>query len=184
MRHGETTWNLDGRIQGHSDDATLTDRGVRQAQAAAETLRGDVFDAIISSDLGRARETATIIARGRGLEVITTPALRERAYGPYEGRPTGDLPVTLAGYDGESVLDADARPAGGESLNDLYERAGQWLASVRRDYAGQRVLVVTHGGTLRAIRAACSATPIASTRWYPVDNASVWTTDLNGDPLT
>ncbi|MHB8333837.1 MAG: histidine phosphatase family protein [Acidimicrobiales bacterium] len=183
VRHGETTWNHDRLVQGHSDDAILTERGISQAHEAAAALRARVFDSIVASDLRRARDTAMIIAGGRGLEVVTTLALRERAYGVYEGGSFLDLPVSVAGFDGEAVVDADARPLGGESLNDLYERAGRWLAQLRLDYAGARVLVVTHGGTLRAIRAACAATPIATTAWYPVDNASVWTTDVNGRPL-
>ncbi len=183
VRHGETTWNLDGLVQGHRDDAILTDRGVRQAEHVAATLHEDVFDAIVASDLRRARDTAAIIARGRGLDVVTTPALRERSYGDYEGGPLADLPATVFVPDGAFVTDADARPSGGESLNDLYGRARRWLTQLRTDYAGARVLVVTHGGTLRAIRACCAATPITRTRWYPVDNASVWTTDINGDPL-
>ncbi len=183
VRHGETTWNHDHLVQGHRDDAQLTERGVAQAHEAASALREYDLDVIVSSDLRRAQHTATIIASGRGLEVVTTPTLRERAYGVYEGGFFADLPVSVAGFDGDVILDADARPPGGESLNDLYERAMRWLTQLRLDFAGARVLVVTHGGTLRAIRAACAATPIATTSWYPVDNASVWSTDLNGDPL-
>ena len=183
VRQGETTWNHEHLVQGHRDDAQLTERGVAQAHEAASALRVYDFDVIVSSDLRRAQHTATIIASGRGIEVATTPTLRERAYGVYEGGLFADLPVSVAGFDGEVVVDADARPPGGESLNDLYQRAARWLGQLRLDFAGARVLVVTHGGTLRAIRAAHAKTPIATTTWYPVDNASVWTTDLNGDLL-
>ena len=183
VRHGETTWNHAALIQGHTDDATLTERGLIQAAQAAAALASFAFDVVLTSDLRRARDTAEILARGRGLTVVATPALRERSYGAYEGRPASDLPVSVAGWAGDRVVDADARPPGGESLNDLYDRAARWLDDLRRDYAGARVLAVTHGGTLRAIRAACAATPFAKTVWYPVDNASVWTADVNGDPL-
>ncbi len=183
VRHGETTWNLDQLVQGHIDDPTLTERGRRQAAEAADALRPTDFDVVLSSDLRRARDTAAILASGRGLEVVTTLALRERTYGDFEGRSISDLPASMAGWEGDRVIDADARPPGGESLNDLCDRAARWLAALRLDYAGARVLAVTHGGTVRAIRAASAATPIAQTVWYPVDNASVWTTDVNGDPL-
>ena len=183
LRHGETTWNQLRLVQGHNDEATLTERGTRQALEAAASLAGTAFDVIITSDLRRARDTAAIVGRGRSVDIVTTPALRERSYGVYEGGALDAVPVSLAGFVDDLVVDADARPEGGESLNDLYQRVGTWIEQLRRDFHGARILVVTHGGTVRALRAYCAATPFAHTSWYPVDNASVWTTDACDRPL-
>lgn len=183
LRHGETTWNEGRLVQGHNDEATLTERGAHQALEAASSLAGTVFDVIVTSDLRRARDTAAIVGRGRNIEIVTTPALRERSYGIYEGGALDAVPVSLTGFVDDLVVDPDARPEGGESLNDLYQRVGTWLEQLRRDYDGARILVVTHGGTVRALRAYCAGTPFAQTAWYPVDNASVWTTDVRDRPL-
>ena len=83
-RHGETDWNRDRRVQGHTD-VPLNDEGRRQAQALSRELDGCRFDAVYSSDLARAIETAEILAEQRGLEVTALPALREKHFGTWEG---------------------------------------------------------------------------------------------------
>src|SRR5512140_18596 len=85
VRHGETTWNREGRIQG-SGDSPLTERGVAQARAVAARLAAERFEALHSSDLGRARETARHVAAAVKLEVTAHPGLRERSYGILEGK--------------------------------------------------------------------------------------------------
>src|SRR5271170_1278658 len=87
LRHGESTWNEQNLVQGQRDGARLTNEGKSQAGAVAETLRDYAFQWIVTSDLTRARETAAIVDDALGLEVAIAPALRERSYGVYEGRP-------------------------------------------------------------------------------------------------
>ncbi|MBX6395401.1 MAG: histidine phosphatase family protein, partial [Alicyclobacillaceae bacterium] len=84
VRHGETVWNREQRLQGHQD-IPLTDKGREQARAVARRLSTEPWDLVYSSDLSRARETAEIIAKHCGVRVVTDPRLRERFYGRFEG---------------------------------------------------------------------------------------------------
>jgi probable phosphoglycerate mutase len=139
-RHGETDWNRELRIQGHSD-VELNDEGRAQARALAEELAGVALAAVYSSDLSRARETAEIVAAGRGLPVQVDPDLREREYGSWEGLTRAEIERRFgshARHDGES--DEAVR--------------GRMVGAVSRIVAanpGARVLVVSHGGALNAL---------------------------------
>ena len=84
VRHGETAWNAEGRIQGHSD-TPLSEHGIRQARAAASRLADPVIDAAYSSDLVRASETARMLLEGRDTPLVRTAELRERYYGSLKG---------------------------------------------------------------------------------------------------
>ncbi len=86
VRHGETEWNAQGRIQGHTD-VGLSEQGQQQARLVAQRLAGETIDLAYSSDLSRAKETAEIILDGREVPFHTTPRLRERYYGVFEGLP-------------------------------------------------------------------------------------------------
>jgi broad specificity phosphatase PhoE len=173
IRHGETTWNAQRLVQGHLDDATLTPRGREQALAAAATL-GDGFDLIVSSDSRRARETADLIASVLRVPILILPALRERNYGVLEGGPISAATADLTGIGGDRVVDADAHPVGGESLRQLFGRTARAIDQIVREHAGQRVLVVTHGGAIRTIRAYCEGTDVDDLAWDRVTNCSVW----------
>ena len=148
LRHGETEWNAEGRWQGQLN-SPLSDLGRRQAFDAGR-LVGSV-DVIVSSDLGRAQETAQIIADSVGIGPIQTdPGLRERAAGEWEGMTRTAI---RAQYDG--WLDGERRPVGWESDEVLAARA---LESFRRWAAvGEMVLVVTHGGLIRAVEMSLGA---------------------------
>ena len=135
LRHGESTWNEREIVQGQLDDARLSPEGRVQAGAVAETLRGYSFQWIVTSDLTRARETAAIVDDALGQEVAVAPALRERCYGVYEGRPLAELPSSASGVKDGRVVDSSARPEGGESLDDLYEllnqdRMNRWMLTL------------------------------------------------------
>jgi probable phosphoglycerate mutase len=179
IRHGESTWNESKTVQGQADGATLTDNGRRQVHERAETFRSAAFDEIISSDLQRTVETAQIIADVLGLTVTTSSALRERSFGVYEGRPLADLGPEVSGILDGKVVDASARPEGGESLNGFYDRVGTYLENLRGRDHRPRLILVTHGGTIRVIRAYGAGTLMQNSLWYPVENASVWSVDLN-----
>jgi probable phosphoglycerate mutase len=174
VRHGESTWNLQGRIQGHADGPMLTEEGARQSAQVADGFQIGEVEAIYASDLTRAQQTATIVGAALRLNVQTHQALRERCFGVYEGLPLDSLESTDSGISGDRIVDTEARPEGGESLEDLYRRVGafvDWLWE--QPHAGD-VMVVTHGGTIRALRAYCAGSPMAESAWDTVANGSVW----------
>lgn len=175
MRHGESDWNDQEVIQGQNDTARLTGLGRRQARAVAADLRGSTFDRLISSDLERARETAVIIAEELDLKVEVDPLLRERSFGAFEGGPSTDLTSENTGIEGNVLVDPDARPARGESFQDVVTRAEEFLAKVDERWLNERLLVVTHGGMIRALRALRPRGDLKGMEWYPVGNCSVWT---------
>ncbi|MBA3736198.1 MAG: histidine phosphatase family protein [Actinobacteria bacterium] len=151
VRHGETDWNREGRWQGLSD-TSLNDLGREQAHALAGDLDGTV-DAVYASDLSRARETAEILAEKLGLEVRLDPRLRERGFGSWEGLTTPEIEERFAETHrlwraGEGSGAEDAEP-----FEAFSARIEAFLADVLRQHPGEEVLVVSHGGSIRAIHA-------------------------------
>ena len=153
VRHGETDWNAEGRLQGQTD-TPLNDYGRRQARALAEQLDGRPFDALYASDLSRARETAEIIAARLGLPVELDPDLREKNWGSWEGLTT---------------TERDAVEFVGESTEAHRERTLAALHRIAALHPDGSVLVVTHGGSIRRVQAA--ATGIAQA---VVENCGSW----------
>lgn len=154
VRHGETEWNANKRIQGHLD-IDLNDVGRQQAVAVAERLAGESkISAVYSSDLKRAVETAeTIASRCGGLQVIQDPNLRERHLGDLQGVVYGEAPtIKTKAYEALQSHGRDVEiPGGGESLNQLYKRCTASLQTIATKHQGERVVVVTHGGVIRAL---------------------------------
>jgi broad specificity phosphatase PhoE len=139
VRHGETDWNADGRLQGHTD-RPLTEYGRRQARQLAEKLESEKLDAIYSSDLARARETAEIVGDRLGLPVELDANLREKDWGNWEGL---------------TAVERDRVEFVGESTEAHQERMLRALRRIaERHPAEGRVLVVTHGGSMRRVQAA------------------------------
>jgi broad specificity phosphatase PhoE len=174
VRHGESTWNELGLIQGQNDRAELTDEGRDQARAVAGTLKSLGFDRLVTSDLARARQTAEII--GSELDLAPTPdfLLRERCFGVLEGQPQEMLDSRSSGIVDGVFVDPDARPEGGESFRDVVARVGVFVEATRDAMDGERLLVVTHGGTIRALRAFVEARPLEGLDAFAVANCSVW----------
>lgn len=143
VRHGQTEWNRIGRVQGHSD-VPLNDEGRRQARALAVELDGEQVDAVYASDLGRARETAEILAATRGVDVIALPALREKHFGTWEGLT--DVEVRERFPDAQTTGWGD-----GETTEQLAERIVTAVEEIAAAHPGGLVLVVTHGGPMRAL---------------------------------
>ncbi|ODU03068.1 MAG: hypothetical protein ABS81_15595 [Pseudonocardia sp. SCN 72-86] len=139
VRHGESTWNVAGRLQGCTPDVPLTARGHAQAEEAADVLADRRVWAVVSSDQRRAVDTAAVIAARLGLPVVTTPALREQCHGAWEGGPAAGRAALLA------AADPDWAPPGGESARALATRVAGFLA---RD-ATDATVIVSHGETLR-----------------------------------
>ncbi|XP_049384097.1 phosphoglycerate mutase-like protein 4 isoform X1 [Solanum stenotomum] len=154
IRHGETEWNADGRIQGHLD-VELNDIGRQQATAVAARLSKEPrISVIYSSDLKRAHETAEIIARSCGdLEVIKDPDLRERHLGDLQGislrEAAKSQPLAYKAF--LSDRNDQVIPGGGESLDQLYQRCISCLQRIAKNHQGKRVVVVSHGGAIRAL---------------------------------
>jgi glucosyl-3-phosphoglycerate phosphatase len=149
-RHGRTQWNLEHRFQGHSDIA-LDEVGVLQASESAKILATLDPDLIVASDLDRARSTAAALADLVGLDVVIDPDLRETNGGAWEGQFAGDLRATFPNYV-RWADDQDVRPDGdGETRGEVATRV---VRAVTRALellpAGSTLVVVAHGGSLRA----------------------------------
>jgi len=177
VRHGESTWNTLGLAQGRGDRAELTSRGQRQAAEAAMRFGGHRVRALYASDLRRALQSAASFSGVLRLPVFADSRLRERSLGVLEGTPAVAIDPALTGLADGRVTDPDARPAGGESVRDLYQRAAGFaeeLAAARDedDQAGD-VVVVAHGGTLRVLEAYLTGVPVEQMAWPPLENARV-----------
>ncbi|MDE3113677.1 MAG: histidine phosphatase family protein [Chloroflexota bacterium] len=144
VRHGESEANAARRYAGQAD-SPLTERGRRQAEAVAAALRGVRFDRVISSDLSRARDTAAIVARDRGLQVEVFPELREVDVGEAEGRPI------LRRTDNFDVAGGFVQWPGGESLEQVAARVLSALERIVAASPGQTLCVVGHGGVTRIL---------------------------------
>ena len=152
VRHGETAWNAEQRMQGWRDSA-LTDRGVRHAHTHATLLEREAVQALVISPLGRARETAGIINAKLGLPTRVDARMKERSYGDWEGLTLDEIerrwPVEWA----ERRRDPfHFRPPGGESLADLMGRVAAAIDEVS-SHDAERVAIVSHGMTGRALLA-------------------------------
>lgn len=141
LRHGQTDWNIDLRLQGTTDIA-MNQIGIEQIQTASKHL-GQGWDVVLSSPLGRARQSAEIVAAEIGIsEIAIEPLLLERAFGIGEG-------LTYAEW-GEKFAKLDDIP-GAESRSSVEQRARDLLSHIEANYAGARVLAVSHGALIRFV---------------------------------
>jgi probable phosphoglycerate mutase len=173
IRHGETAWNAELRIQGQRD-LPLDETGLAQAEALARRLAGRRFSAIYSSDLSRARWTAQPLAERQGLPVRIEAELRERNFGCCEGRTREEI---QAGDAVVAEMLAARRPdyvlPGGESLRQHLDRVVACLSRLAQRHAGQTIAVVSHGGVLDLIYRRVHGVPIERPRDFPLPNASI-----------
>ena len=174
VRHGESTWNASGLVQGQASGPVLTEKGRWQAALLTEHLRDIRVGAIYTSDLDRARETASIVGCALRVPLHIDPVLRERSFGDTEGRPLSALDPASSGIERNRVIDAHARPPAGESLSDLYGRVRAFITGLDVTETDGDVLVVTHGGVIRVAEAYCNGISVDDMAWGPVPNASVW----------
>lgn len=173
IRHGETAWNTETRIQGHTD-IDLNARGRWQAQRLGAALADEGLAAVYSSDLSRAHATAMAVAQASGLKVQVTPSLRERAFGTFEGSTFAEI---------ESRWPDDARrwrsrdpsfgPPGGESLQDFYGRCVQAVHELAAPHEGQAVAMVAHGGVLDCLYRAATGQALNAPRTWVMANAGI-----------
>jgi broad specificity phosphatase PhoE len=151
-RHGESDWNRSKRWQGFAD-RPLTDLGRQQAAELAERLADTELDAVYSSDLQRARDTAEIVARTRGLTVETTPDLREVDVGSWSGLTREEAERRFPEQYARWLQGGEGWPDG-ETYEQMMERVVGAIGRIAKAHQGERVLVVAHGGSIRAIHAA------------------------------
>ena len=150
VRHGETPWNLDGRLQG-STDVDLSEKGREQARLVGRRLSTTAIDLAYSSNQSRARETAEIILEGRDVPLHAIPELRERSHGVFEGLTAKERRQRYPDMFAASLLNnLDFAPTGGETFRQTNRRMAAWAQDFRDAYLDRTVLVVGHGGTLRA----------------------------------
>jgi probable phosphoglycerate mutase len=176
-RHGETDWNAQGRWQGHTD-VPLNAAGKEQAQALAAVLVGVPPAGIVSSDLSRASETGRIVARALKVPFLyEDPDLRERAFGPFEGL-TREECERLHPEAWSAWLEERRVPPGAESLEALALRMAAALGRVveRVGQEGGTVLVVSHGGAMRA-----AITSMAGKTPPPIANGGLWRMTWDGE---
>lgn len=173
IRHGETAWNADTRIQGHTD-IPLNETGRRQARRLAGAVAHDGLSAVYASDLARAHETAAAIATPLGLPVHSDPGLRERAFGAFEGLTFRQIeqrwPEQAQRW---RRRDAEFGPEGGERLADFYARCVAAASTIAARHAGETIALVAHGGVLDCLYRAASRVALDAPRTWQLGNATV-----------
>lgn len=153
IRHGQTTYNATGRMQGHLD-TQLSDEGVAQAESAGQLLVGQGITRILASDLSRAKMTAEIVGKQLGVDVDVDERLRETHLGKWQGKTSAEVDVEYPGARAIWRHDPTWAPPGGESRVDVAKRARPVIDEYMRSYSDwddHTVLVVAHGGAIAAL---------------------------------
>lgn len=173
IRHGETAWNRETRMQGQLD-VGLNSMGRRQAQQLARALSDQSFDAIYASDLQRATQTAAAFAALCATHIVTEVGLRERCFGVFEGLTYREVqvrwPEQAQRWQGR---DPDFGPQGGEVLREFAARALRTLERLASAHAGQHIAIVTHGGVLDCLYRAAARIGLQDERSWGLGNASI-----------
>ena len=181
IRHGETAWNVDTRIQGHLD-IPLNTTGLWQADQVARALADEPITAIYTSDLKRAHATAQAVARSTGAPLTTHTGLRERSFGHFQGRTFAEIEAELP-EDAHRWRKRDPHyaPEGGESLVTLRERIERTVAQLAQQHLGEQVVMVAHGGVLDVLYRLATRQDIQAPRTWQLSNAAInrllWTPD-------
>ena len=174
IRHGETAWNVDTRIQGHLD-IPLNDTGRWQARRLARALAArDDIHAIYSSDLQRAHETARAIADATGAPLVTHSGLRERGFGVFEGKTYLEIESTWP-EESERWRKRDPHwaPQGGESLLQVRERITHTLHELAARHPGEQIVLVAHGGVLDQLYRAATGQELQAPRTWQLGNTAI-----------
>lgn len=174
VRHGETSWNVDARIQGQLD-IQLNDTGRWQARRVGHALSGEQLAAIYSSDLGRAHETARAIGHVAGIEVVAHPGLRERRFGLFEGKTFDEIHQTWPdeALKWKKRIPEWAPPEGGETLLQLRERVIRTVSDLASRHTGEQIAVVAHGGVLDALYRIATGQAVNSPRTWQLPNGAI-----------
>ena len=183
VRHGETTWNVEGRIQGWAG-APLSGRGREQARTTGETLASAGVDRLVVSDLQRTQETARLLAEG-GLDVDRAfeSAWRERDFGDYQGLDRATVAERHAEFDADGSLTGVESVPGGESRSGFLDRVREGWRAVADAGHDETVAVVSHGGPIRAVVADVTdrGFETLAREWSP-ENCGITEIDVTGHP--
>jgi 2,3-bisphosphoglycerate-dependent phosphoglycerate mutase len=173
LRHGQTAWNAEQRIQGQLD-VPLNAVGRWQAQRLAETLADEDISVLYSSDLQRTRQTAAPLALALGLDVSLHAGLRERGFGSFEGRTYKEID---AAWPEHATLwrqrDLHYQPGGGEALITFNARSVSAVLGLVSAHPGQTVAIVSHGGVLDCLYRAAVRIDLQAPRTWQIDNAVI-----------
>lgn len=173
VRHGETAWNVDTRLQGQID-ISLNATGQEQARRLAESLADEGLDAIVCSDLVRARDTAQAVADRTGLPLRADAGLRERHFGIFQGHTYAEVERL---WPEESARWRRREPEfgaeGGETLQGFYDRCVATVARLAEGHPGRTLLLVTHGGVLDCLYRAASRIALNAPRTWELANTGV-----------
>ena len=173
VRHGETAWNVDTRIQGHLDIA-LNDTGRWQARQVARALADEPLAAVYTSDLQRAHATAQAIAQASGAPLVAEPGLRERSFGELEGRTFAEIEAELPEQARRwRQRDPHFAPTGGETLVQLRERISATTHRLAAQHTEQLIVLVAHGGVLDMLYRLATGLDLQAPRTWLVTNASI-----------
>ena len=173
IRHGETAWNVDTRIQGQLD-IPLSANGRWQAERLAKALTGEPIQAIYASDLARAWETAQYLGRSQGIEVTPEESLRERGFGDFEGKTFAEIETLLPEQSMRwRKRDPDFSPSGGESLVALRHRVVAAAERLAAQHPGGLIALVGHGGVMDVLYRAATRLGIQAPRTWALGNAAI-----------
>ena len=173
VRHGETAWNVEARLQGQLD-IPLNERGREQARRTAHWLAEERPDVVVSSDLARAQATAQAIASFNRCPLELDAGLRERSFGSFQGLTHLDVaerwPEQAARW---KSRDPEFAPGDGESLRVFYARCIEATLRIADAHAGKTVVLVAHGGVMDCLYRAASRIPLDAPRVWSLDNAAI-----------
>ena len=173
VRHGETAWNVEARLQGQLD-IPLNERGADQARRAARSLADDRPDVVVSSDLARARATAEAIASFNQVPLFLDAGLRERSFGSFEGMTHNEVAQRWPEQSQRwRSRDPDFAPGDGESLRVFFERCVEATLRIAEAHAGKTIVLVAHGGVLDCLYRAASRVDLDAPRIWQLDNAAI-----------
>lgn len=174
IRHGETSWNADSRIQGQRD-VGLNDTGRWQARRVGEALADEEITAVYSSDLGRAHQTAQHISEATGIPVIADEGLRERSFGIFEGKTFDEIHEHFPDHaqNWRKRIPDWQPPEGGESLLELRERVRNTMVELARRHPGEQIVVVAHGGVLDTLYRIATGQEVNSPRTWELPNGAI-----------
>ena len=174
VRHGETAWNVDARIQGQLDIG-LNDTGRWQARRVGEALASEPITAVYSSDLGRAHETARAVAEVTGVPVVSDEGLRERSFGIFEGKTFDEIHETWPdhAHNWRKRIPEWQPPEGGESLLELRERVTRTIQELAARHPGEQIVVVAHGGVLDTLYRVATGQEVNSPRTWELPNGAI-----------
>jgi probable phosphoglycerate mutase len=173
IRHGETAWNVDTRIQGHLN-IPLNATGHWQAERLGQALATENIAAIYASDLSRAHETALYVSRASGIPVVAELGLRERGFGDFEGRTFAEIEIALPDQaERWRKRDPAFAPTGGESLLQVQERVLATVDRLAKAHPGELIVMVGHGGVMDVLYRAATRLDLQAARTWLLGNTAV-----------